>query len=453
MAVILDGEGDEAVGHLADLDVREPVVGLADRHERPGLLVAHREGQIREDRPPLPVPPLRPDHDDVEGVERPLDLEPLGAAAARRVWRLRLLDHQPLVAPGLGRVEEGVELLGARRRLDGRERLARREGERLERGAPGPERLVEEPLVFVGQAVEGDEGHGVRRHDVRGGLEPAQTLLEAEEGERPAVLHRENLAVEDVPPGRGRERGHDLGKLGGQLAPVPRVEPDVLVDLVELAPDAVVLVLDPERRAEAPDRVRRVRGRLGEHGVDGREVGEPRGLEASPARLERDRPEIGPVAVRGAHGLDRLAGRVGDGVLQRLLLHADPGLAEHRLDERADRARVHPPERLHEELGLGPGATGAVERLEARRYVRQRDGDRVGRRGAVPELGGDVARVGVAAPGGGDGLVGELRPRCLSAASSVAPPTDSVRPSPRGKGRPPRYVTASGRASSGSAWR
>ena len=36
---------------------------------------------------------------------------------------------------------------------------------------------------------------------------------------------------------------------------------------------------------------------------------------------------------------------------------------------------------------------------------------------------------------------------------AVAPPTDRVRPSPRGKGRPPRYVTASGRASSGSVRR
>jgi hypothetical protein len=235
-------------------------------------------------------------------------------------------------------------------------------------------------------------------------------LLEAEEGESPASLHRENLAVEDIPPGNGREGGHDFGELRGELAPIPREEPHVLGRLVELAPDAVVLVLDPERRAQAPDRVRRVRGRLGEHGVDGREVREPGGLEASPASFERDRAEVGSVPVRGAHRRDRLAGRVGDGVLQRLLLDADPCLAEHRFDERADRAPVHPAKGFPEQRGLGPGASCGVERLEARRHVRQRDGDRISRHGAGPELGGDVARVGVAAPGGRDRLVGQLRP-------------------------------------------
>ena len=51
-----------------------------------------------------------------------------------------------------------------------------------------------------------------------------------------------------------------------------------------------------------------------------------------------DRAQVGPMAVRGADGLDRLTGGVGDGVLERLLLHADPRLAQHRLDERPDRA-------------------------------------------------------------------------------------------------------------------
>ncbi len=65
----------------------------------------------------------------------------------------------------------------------------------------------------------------------------------------------DQLAVEDVAPGPRRERGDDLRKLARELAAVPRVEPHLGRHLVELAPDAVVLVLDPERRAEAADRV------------------------------------------------------------------------------------------------------------------------------------------------------------------------------------------------------
>ena len=192
----------------------------------------------------------------------------------------------------------------------------------------------------------------------------------------------------------------------------PREEPDGRVLLVKLAADAVVLVLDPERRAQAPDRVRRVDGRLGEHGIDRREVREARGLETPPPGLDGDRAQVGPVAVRGADGLDRLTGGVGDGVLERLLLHADPRLAEHRLDERPDRAAVHPSEDLREEGGLGPGAPGARERLEARRHVGKRDGVAgVARRRAGPQVGGRVARVGVPAPGGRNRLVGQLRSR------------------------------------------
>ena len=115
------------------------------------------------------------------------------------------------------------------------------------------------------------------------------------------------------------------------------------------------------------------------------------------------------MTVRGAHRLDRLAGGVGDGVLERLLLHADPRLAEHRLDERPDRARVQPAKRVPEPRGLGPRTSRGVERLEVRRHVCQWDGARVGRDRAGPELGGGIARVGVAAPGGRDHRVGQLR--------------------------------------------
>ena len=43
----------------------------------------------------------------------------------------------------------------------------------------------------------------------------------------------------------------DLGELAADVVQVARVEADVATALVELGPDAVVLVLDPDRRAEA----------------------------------------------------------------------------------------------------------------------------------------------------------------------------------------------------------
>ena len=279
-------------------------------------------------------------------------------------------------------------------------------------GPPDPQGVVEQALAVVGQAVERDVRDRVRGEEVSGGLDPAQSLLEAEEGEGPALRHGEDLAVENVSPRDGRERGHDLGELRREVAPVPREEPDGRVELVKLAADAVVLVLDPERCSEATNRVRPVGGRLGEHGIDGGEVGEPRGLEAAAARLERDRAQVGPMTVGGPNGRDRLLDRVGDGVLERLLLHADPRLAQHGLDERPDGSSVHPPKGLYEERHLGPRAPGGAERLEARRHVGKPEGVAgVARRGAGPELRGRVARVGVPAPGRRDRLVRQLRSR------------------------------------------
>jgi hypothetical protein len=80
---------------------------------------------------------------------------------------------------------------------------------------------------------------------------------------------------------------------------------------VELAADPIVLVFDPERRPQTPDRVRRIGGCLSEHRVDRREVREPAGLEASVASLERDGPQVRAVTVRRADRLDRLSHPLG----------------------------------------------------------------------------------------------------------------------------------------------
>ena len=290
----------------------------------------------------------------------------------------------------------------------------------------------------MGQAVERDEGDRVRGHDVRGGHEPAQPLLEAKEGEGPPRLHREDLAVEDVPPRRGREGGHDLGELRGELAPIPREEPDSPSTLWSW--HRTPSYLSSTQSGVPRRRIASAASAAGwaSMGSTGVKYADVRRLEASPAGLERDRAEVRPVTVRGAHRRDRLAGRVGDGVLERLLLHADPRLAEHRLDERPDRARVQPAKRVPEQRGLGPGASRGVERLEARRHVASGTGP--GSDGAAPAQSSAAASPASAWRRQAAVTVSSVSSgrAARSAASSVAPPTARVRPSPRGKGRPPR---------------
>src|SRR5207249_8064809 len=120
------------------------------------------------------------------------------------------------------------------------------------------ERLFKQIASVQVQQVESDEddrylGEKLGAHD----LTP-ESVLQLKEGTHDAVFEREQFAVEqDVLRDRSGG-GRHLGKGGGHLVEVARVEDDPFALLVQLPADAIVFILDPRLTADSPHDRRRV---------------------------------------------------------------------------------------------------------------------------------------------------------------------------------------------------
>ena len=138
--------------------------------------------------------------------------------------------------------------------------VGQRQVERVEAPAPFAQRLAQQRLdgrVAVG-VVTRPEREQVERHedDRHLGLDrrrrrlAPEPCLQALERQHEAVLPGEDLAIDDPGPGERPGGLDDLGELRAHVVEVARVEAHVGPALVELGTDAVVLVLDPDLRAE-----------------------------------------------------------------------------------------------------------------------------------------------------------------------------------------------------------
>src|SRR5207249_805249 len=106
-AVVLRGQRPQALRHLRELAVGQPLEGLA--HFRPAVAVAHGQVIVREPAYPSPRAAIG-GHDHAVHGEGGLELEPALAPASRLVGALQLLGHDALVTGRERAGHEGVAL-------------------------------------------------------------------------------------------------------------------------------------------------------------------------------------------------------------------------------------------------------------------------------------------------------------------------------------------------------
>src|SRR5438046_424080 len=157
VAHVANLHAQELLGHRRDLGVGQPCVRLADIDELARLDVQHGEGVVGKHALALAVAPFDRGHDHVQRGERPLQLQPREAATSRRVWAVRVLDHQALV-PALARLrKDAVEVVGARRLLHARKQEWMLDLERLEQAPPLLQRLIEHRATVYPEQIEDDQ--------------------------------------------------------------------------------------------------------------------------------------------------------------------------------------------------------------------------------------------------------------------------------------------------------
>ncbi len=173
---------------------------------------------------------------------------------------------------------------------------------------------------------------------------------------------------------------------------VAGVETHLRTELVELSPDAVVLVLDPDLGTEPGDDLGGVLGGRREHELERMEQGQRGGVErvvagepGQPADVADEHP--GPL-----HVVERTVERPGDGRLDETLAKSDPEVAAEHLDDVLRGQWIRPREKTLEhgrlagrtrgllDLGERGGHLGECRRDLGRRRVARlaqhvRDGD------------------------------------------------------------------------------
>ena len=223
------------------------------------------------------------DH-EVEG-DRPLDLDPAGAAAPRLVGSVERLHHHALVSARERVVEEAVGLL---RVLGHDPRHAELLGESLVEGGEALRgRPVDQVLAVEMEDVEDERGQRVLGLEL-GEVLPAPAAepahRQAERVGSPVGPQRDRLGIEDRGLERDRaDRGHDLGDAIGDVGEVPREDADLVAEPVDLDPGPVELPFDGGRADPLEGRRDVLRG-LREHRLQRGEEREPEAARA-PRRL------------------------------------------------------------------------------------------------------------------------------------------------------------------------
>ena len=187
------------------------------------------------------------------------------------------------------------------------------------------------------------EGHVDHRHlglDIGRGFLPAEPPLQSKERQHAAVGVGQDLAVKNAVPIQRPSRFDDLRELLADVVQVAAVEPHLRPAAVELGADAVVLVLDPDRGAQARQHVGCVLSRRGEHELE--RVEEP---EASFVQASLFGEDGGLARVAGqhhGHSHVRLGPleRFRDGRFQQPLPKADAQLTRQDLDHVLGRQSV-----------------------------------------------------------------------------------------------------------------
>ena len=131
-------------------------------------------------------------------------------------------------------------------------------------------------------------------------------MLQFEKGTDHALFEGEQLAVQQDVVRHGAGGRHHLGKRGGDVVQVARVEDDAVAFLVQLPPDAVVLVLHPCLTTHPTHDRRGVLFRGGEHELQRMHQAQLRRAERPPPGPQCDLADVagehaGPGDLRQRH--------------------------------------------------------------------------------------------------------------------------------------------------------
>ncbi len=327
--------GAELLGLPGEQPVREALEGLAEHHKAADA-VAAAQVQVAEQARAPPAAPFRREHHQVQRV-RLLHLEPVAAAPAGGVGRVRVLGHQPLVASGEGLLQEGLGAVGVRVREPRDDEPGRQAvGERAMALAG---RCVEERLAVERQTVEAEHRERQRRAQLGIVAVAAEAAHRHLKGQRAAVRReRQRLAVQhQLAGGQRRGGGDDLRHRGGYLVALAAVDAHRLALLVDLHAGAVELVLQ-DGLGHLREGVVQVRRRLRQHRHERAKELELERVEPGAALGAGDGCDLGDVAaqhVRAAHARDGDVEGHGEGVQHQRLQRALAQLAEQEPREPA----------------------------------------------------------------------------------------------------------------------
>ena len=130
---------------------------------------------------------------------------------------------------------------------------------------------------------------------------------------------------------------------------------------MELRPDAVVLVLDPDLGAEPGDDLGGVLGRRGEHELERMEEGELGGGQRVVASESGEPADVADQHPGPLHVVERPVERTGDRGLDETLAKADPEVAAEHLDDVLRGQRIGPGEEIVEDARLAGWAGGLLD--------------------------------------------------------------------------------------------
>src|SRR6266852_6049702 len=228
------------------------------------------------------------------------------------------------------------------------------DAEPLEQAPSLFQRLIEKGSAVEVQQVEDHQDHRHLAAQLGRDLLSPEPALELEETQHVSIPVGEDLAVEEDGMPESWRALSQLGERASRLFQVAREQLDPTIVTMELAADAVVLLLGPHLvRAHALESFGGGLDRAREHETDGLEQRHRARLQPAVLDSYSRLADVSRDEVDALHLGDGYAERLGDGGLNEALAQADAHLARDDLDHEPRRFRMKTAQELLERRGLG----------------------------------------------------------------------------------------------------
>ena len=268
-----------------------------------------------------------------------------------------------------------------------------RHRQRLQARSPLAQREVDQHLVINLEHIPGDVDHRHRGHQRVIRRHPTQPRLQRVEGHHPAVVKREDLAVEHHIGMEAHGSVGDLRELRGYVLEVAAVERGIAASAVQLAPDSVIFVFNPDILPESRHGLRCVGDRRREHGAQRHEPARCRVVETSGTSETRCLTEIAGEHHRAAHRCGLRAERHRDRLLNQAFAQPDAQLGSDQLGDVSSFIRARPADERTEQIGALARDSRARDLGKCRVEVTDRDRRCLAAFEAGEQVAGHIARV------------------------------------------------------------